>query len=99
MEVIVMESETFKQIIERLENLEAYFKHIAKIQPLSQNWLDVNETCKLFKISKRTLQNYREEGLITYSQKGSKIYFSAKAIEEFLENHSYKAFRKPKIYV
>jgi len=96
MEVITITSEAFQQLMSRIENIENYFKHVVKNQPLSEQWLDIEETCKLLKISKRTLQGYRDGGLLTFSQIGGKIYISASAIEEHLRNHTRKAFKKPK---
>src|SRR3989339_464582 len=99
MEVITIQSDAFEQLVEKLNNLESYFKHVVKQQPLSEQWLDIEETCQLLKISKRTLQGYRDQGIITYSQVGGKIYVSASAIEEHLRNHTRKAFKKPKISI
>ena len=95
MEVITIQTEAFQLLLSRLDNLESFFKHVAKQQPLSESWLDIEEACLLLKVSKRTLQSYRDEGSLTFSQIGSKIYFSASAIEEHLKNHSHKAFKKP----
>jgi len=99
MEVITITSEAFQKLVERLDSLETYFKNVAKQQPLSEAWLDNQEVCKLLKVSKRTLQNYRDEGIITYSQVKGKIYISASAIEEHLKNHSRKAFKKPEKFI
>ena len=95
MEVITISSEAFQKLTERLENIESYFKHIAMKQPLSEPCLDVEEVCKLLKISKRTLQKYRMKGMITYSQAEGKIYIFASDLEEFIRNHTRKAFAKP----
>ena len=99
MEVITIQSDAFQQLMSRLENLESYFNHVAKQQPLSEAWFDIEEACQLLKVSKRTLQNYRDDGILTYSQVGGKIYFSASAIEEHLRNHTRKAFKKPEKFI
>lgn len=96
MEVITITSEAFQQLMSRLESMENYFKHIARQQPLSEPLLDIEEACKLLKVSKRTLQNYRDDGILTFSQVGGKIYFTASAIEEHIRNHTKKAVNKPK---
>lgn len=96
MEVITFSSDVFQHIMTRLDNMESYFKHVVKQQPLSEQWLDIDETCEFLKISKRTLQAYRDKGMLTFSQIGGKVYFSASAIEEHLQNHTRKAFAKPK---
>lgn len=99
MEVITIQSDAFQQLMSRLESLENYFKHIAKQQPMSDVWLDIEEACQLLKVSKRTLQSYRDEGILTFSQVGGKIYFSSSAIEEHLKNHTRKAFKKPEKFI
>ena len=98
MEVITIQSEAYNNLISRFDQFEALLKHVAKIHALKEVWLDIAETCKLLKISKRTLQNYRDAGILTFSKVGGKVYFSAEAIEEHLKNHSYKAINKPKLY-
>jgi excisionase family DNA binding protein len=62
--------------------------------PLHERWLDIYETCQLLKISKRTLQSYRDNGIIPYSKFGGKIYFKASDIQKYLEDHYIPAFRK-----
>lgn len=96
MEVITIQSDAFLQIMERLNKMEAYFNHVAKKMPLSEQWLDIEDTCKFLKVSKRTLQNYRDQGILSYAKCSGKFYFSASALEEHLKNHTFKAFNKPK---
>ncbi len=50
-------------------------------------WLDVSETCRYLKISTRTLQNYRNKGMLPFSQIGAKIYFRLDDLNEFIESH------------
>lgn len=93
MEVITMESDAFKQILRQLEEIKLGLDKKAKQSPLSNSWLDNNEVCALLKISKRTLQSYRDEGDIPFSQIGAKIYYQASDIEAFLKKHYKKSFR------
>ncbi len=52
-------------------------------------WLDVSETCGYLKISSRTLQNYRDKGMLPYSQIRAKIYFKLSDLNQFIESHMY----------
>ena len=45
--------------------------------------------CKL-SVSTKTIQNWRQQQLIEFSQVGHKIYFTGKSVEEFLASHSIK---------
>ena len=73
MEVITIESEAFKQIMERLDRLEESLQNAYK--PSEKQWLNNKEFCEYLGISKRTAQNYRDTGVIPFSQIGSKIYY------------------------
>ena len=94
MEVITVQSEAFQQIISKLDQLSLSIETKKKQQPLSDTWLDIQETCQLLKISKRTLQNYRDRGLLPYSQVAGKIYFCATDIEKHLQKHYNKTLVK-----
>lgn len=78
------ELELLKQLATRLLNL------IGEVPPIinqADTWLDIPDTAKWLKVSPRTLQNYRDQGLLPYSQIGAKIYFRLKDLEEFLMKH------------
>ena len=90
MEVITFDSDTFKQIMDELKGLGLKIDNNIRKQPLSEVWLDIQETCQLLKISKRTLQAYRDNQVLSYSQIGGKIYFRASDIEDHLKNHYHK---------
>lgn len=45
-----------------------------------------NEVCKLLKIGKNTLYSWCEQKLIPYKRIGHLIFFSRKAISDFIEN-------------
>ena len=89
MEVITIEKEAFKQIMDKLQSLEdRYIKMKIDAQtPLSERWLDNQDILLLLKISKRTLQSYRDEREIPYTQIGAKIYYKASDVEKFLKKN------------
>jgi len=93
MEVITIESDAFAEIIEMLKGLNNKFTKLefdAKY-PLSEKWLDNQEVMQLLNVSKRTLQMYRDESLIAFSQVGNKMYYKTTDVEQFLKNNYNKA--------
>ncbi|PLX06037.1 MAG: DNA-binding protein [Marinilabiliales bacterium] len=92
MNVITIESEAFRQIIEKLQGLEDKFikMKMDAESPLSDRWLDNQDVMLLLKISKRTLQTYRDERKIPFSQVGNKIYYKASDVERFLKKNYVK---------
>jgi len=86
MEVITIEADAFVQIMKKLKSLEEKFVELKNKaeSPLTDRWLDNQEIMQLLKISKRTLQYYRDQQLISFTQIGNKIYYNATDVEKFL---------------
>jgi len=89
MNVITIESEAFSQIIEKINAIDERFSDLENKSKnhLSEKWLDNQDVIELLKTSKRTLQSYRDEGRIPYSQIGHKVYYKAKDVEKFLKSN------------
>ena len=96
MELITFESEAFKEIIRNINEIKSNLNSKGNQTPLSEYWLDIQETCQLLKISKRTLQSYKDNGILSFSQIARKIYFRAADIEEHLKKHYIKAYNPKK---
>lgn len=94
MQVITIQSEAFLEIVQKLDEIKAKVNEEKSKQPLTDVWLDNQQVCDLLKISIRTLQTYRDEGTISFSQIGSKIYYKASDIENHLNKHYNKAFKR-----
>lgn len=80
------EAKSIGDFIEQLNNIEQRLK---KIQYNNDVFLDNQEFLQVMNISKRTAQSWRDEGIISFSQVGSKIYYRFSDIEELL-NKNYK---------
>lgn len=87
MELVTLTSEAFLKIVSKIDNMSDILEKGKKSNPLNDTWLDIQEVCIFLKVSKRTLQKYRDSGILPYSQIGGKIYFKASDIEEHLEHH------------
>lgn len=74
----------FKQnIISEIENLIA--NHY--INPVPKEWLTIEEACDYLQVSRSTIQNYRRNGVLGFSQINSKIYFRRSDLLAHLEKH------------
>jgi hypothetical protein len=91
MEVITIEVRAYKELLQLIKEIKSSVDSKNRKQPLSDIWLDIQETCQLLKISKRTLQFYRDQKLISFSQINGKIYFKASDIDLLLQKHYKKA--------
>lgn len=88
MEIIAIEKKTFEQMVDRLENF------VDQVNKLCANkkteWLTNQQACEMICISPRTLQSYRDNGRLPYSQIGHKCYYKQSDIEILIEQSQIK---------
>lgn len=77
MEIVSIEKKTFEEMKERFGCFSRHVKELcARYRPPGKmNWMDGADVCEKLGISKRTLQTYRDRGLLPYSQINHKIYY------------------------
>jgi len=85
-EVIVIESEAFQELKRDIESIQKQVKEIGREKSREQ-YLTSDQVADFLKVSKRTLQSYRDRRLVQFIQIGSKILYKIDQIEEFLSRH------------
>jgi hypothetical protein len=88
MEAIILPKEAYEAILTKLDAITSKLSEGDK--PPQETWLTNAECCKLLKVSSRTLQNYRDNGILPFSQSQNKIYYKLSDIEAYLNNHYIK---------
>jgi len=83
MELKIIESGTLEQIEQGVKELLAKSRKVQSPKA-KEEWMDNQEVCILLDISKRTLQTYRDKGILSFSQIGHKCYYRVKDIEQFV---------------
>ena len=77
MELIVIEKSAYLRLKQQVEDLftqiEAVKKKFGIVE--KEKWMDAQEVCLALNISKRTLQSYREYGIIPCSFIGGKYMY------------------------
>lgn len=66
----------------------------AKTSQKQEVFVDNEEFIKMMKISRRTAQTWRDEGKISFSQVGNKIYYKLSDIEKTMQEYYNKSFGK-----
>ncbi len=91
MEVICFEDRAFYALVDKLE---AYLDSKRPQQPQPDKWVSGEEAMRMLRISsKTTLQKFRDEGKIRYSQPEKKIIlYDADSIRDFIEDFTYETF-------
>jgi hypothetical protein len=90
MEKILINVQEFNQLIKQMEGISLQLEKLNKSEPLTEKWFDNQDVCLLLKISPRCLQNYRDKGILPFSQFNKKIYYKASDIEKHLEKNYIK---------
>jgi hypothetical protein len=95
MEIVTLESKAFQEIKKHLEEINQKLNQMdSSSNSLSEKWLDNQDVCLALRISKRTLQNMRDRGILPYSQEpgSKKIFYRYEDVENYLEKHYKKSF-------
>ena len=71
----------FKELLELTENATRKYTSIFK----EEKWLDNQEVCLMMNITKRTLQTYKDKGLLPYSKLNRKNYYKLSDVQALLE--------------
>ncbi|WP_026712946.1 helix-turn-helix domain-containing protein [Flavobacterium daejeonense] len=75
-----------RQLLEMTENVTQKYIPVFK----EEKWLDNQEVCLMMNITKRTLQTYKEKGLLPYSKLNRKNYYKLTDVRALLEaGHPY----------
>ena len=82
--------EKMNRLMENMESLAENFKPVLG----GERFLTDKELSAMLKISRRSLQDYRNEGRIPYIQLGGKILYRESDIEQILKNGYRKAYRE-----
>ncbi len=91
MEAIIITKDQFSDLMSKLDTIQSQLN--SKNDSKKETFLDNQEFLLLMKISKRTAQTWRDEGKISFSQVGSKIYYKLSDVEKLLQEHYNKSFK------
>lgn len=70
-----------KELLEMTENATQKYSPIFN----EEKWLDNQEVCLMMNITKRTLQTYKDKGLLSYSKLNRKNYYKLSDVQALLQ--------------
>jgi len=91
MEAVILTKDQFSSLSASIEEIKGKIENQNK-KP-HEVFIDNQEFLFMMKISKRTAQTWRDEGKVSFSQIGNKIYYKLSDVEELLQKHYVKAFK------
>jgi hypothetical protein len=88
MEIISMDLKVFNALVKHIENMEEKVEALySRQQDLGlKRWLNDQDICEILNITKRTLQTYRENGLLPYSRIKYKVFYRPADVEKLLQS-------------
>lgn len=92
MEAVILSKDQFNSLTASIEEIKTKIDNQNK-KP-EEVFVDNQEFLLLMKISKRTAQTWRDEGKISFSQVGNKIYYKLNDVEDLLKKHYIKSYKK-----
>lgn len=95
-ETITRNNERVALLLERMDRLMENMESLAEnYKPVlgGERFLTDKELSGMLKVSRRSLQDYRNEGRIPYIQLGGKILYRESDIEHVLKNGYREAYR------
>lgn len=85
MTMVVLPQETLDEIMDVVRR--AADSQDAKSAAKDDEWLTSEEARKILGVSPKTWQNYRDRGIIPFSQTGRKIYVLRSDLDNYLKSH------------
>ena len=90
MEIVAIEKKTFEQMMQAFQNFVGQVINLCGGNRQNEQWLNNKEICRLLGISQRTLQNFRDTGILPYSRIGHKCYYKVFDIENLVSQSKIK---------
>ena len=96
-ELIMPHNIGVKNALENMKELLVLYKNvISNYRPLldGERYLTDKEVAQILKVSKRTLQEYRNEGVLPYVLLGGKVLYRESDLERVLESCYHPAYKR-----
>ena len=95
MNAVILTQTQYEDLVSHLQDIKLKLNDPQKA--FSEQYLDNSDFIRMMKISPRTAQTWRDEGLISFSQIGKKIYYKIADVEAFIDKHYKRAFKLEKL--
>jgi tetrahydromethanopterin S-methyltransferase subunit G len=90
MNAVILTAQQYQELVNRLDTLNRKLEDKSKTP--EETFLDNQEFIQLMNISKRTAQTWRDEGIVSFSQIGSKIYYRMNDVKKLMDKNYKAAF-------
>ena len=97
MEIICIDKKAFDEFGIRFCELESRLARLCRSGKDMglKNWMDNQDVCDVLHISKKTLQVYRDKGLLPFTRIKHKMFYKPEDVQNLLESSYHPLKRKP----
>lgn len=91
-EAVILDSEAYKKLVEKINLIADYIQEKKQSENIDfdEEWVDSYEVCAFLRISERTLQRLRTNGVISYSMLSGKTYYTIAEVKRVLKERLIK---------
>lgn len=96
MEIICVDKQTFEELRVRFCDFEERMTRVCRpAEDLGlKNWLDNQEVCDVLRINKKTLQVYRNKGILPFSRIKNKLFYKPEDVQRLLDLNYHPLIKK-----
>lgn len=94
MEAIILSKQHYLELLNKMDEIKSSLE--GKPESTKNTFVDNQKFIELMNISKRTAQTWRDEGIVSFSQIGSKIYYRMSDVKTLLDKNYNSSFKKRK---
>ena len=90
--IICIGEKTWINILDQLKELSVLASQVRRrFDPqTADGYMDSADTCRVLNITKRTLQSYRDKGILPYTRIGGKFFYRERDLADYLERGTVK---------
>ena len=90
--IICIEEKTWTVLLDQLKELFVLASQVRRrFDPqTSDGYMDSADVCRVLNITKRTLQSYRDKGILPYTRIGGKFFYRERDLVDYLERRTVK---------
>lgn len=93
-QLVILDKKHFEALELKVNNIYDLLLNSNILHLNSDRVFSNKEAADYLKVCNKTLQNYRDDGLIEYSQYGRKISFTQSNLDDYLERNKKELFKK-----
>jgi hypothetical protein len=90
-QITLIDNESYQELIQMIEKIDQKLSAL-RTDKTGNRWLTNKEVSEMLSVTGRTLQNYRDNGILPFSKIGSNIFYKLSDLEDLLNSNYCPSF-------